>query len=745
MPSAAIPRLTGTADERFAAVLARVALYAPHADRDLLTRAYAFASEIHDGVLRQSGDPYLFHVLEAAYILADIEMDDATIAAGLLHDTMEDGTLLRADGTRTPITRDDLAGRFGPEVAALVEGVTKLGTIHFPSGAARQAENLRRMLLATARDVRVVLIKLADRLHNMRTLGALDPERRRRIADETLRILAPIAHRLGVWRIKWELEDLAFRVLEPVAYADIQRKVNRTRADREAVVGEAIDLLKTHLETLGITAEVVGRPKHFYSIAAKMKNEDVDFSQIFDLEAIRVIVDSVADCYAVLGEVHSLFPPLNAAFTDYIAMPKPNLYQSLHTKVVGPHGKPLEVQIRTREMHRIAESGIAAHWRYKEGGNRDVQFEEKLHWLRNLLDTASEAKNEEDFLEAVKTDLFRDQVFALTPGGDIMDLPAGSTPVDFAYRVHTDLGARVAGARVNGVIQPLDYQIANGDLVQIITRKTGHPSLDWLQFVVSPHARQKIKQYFRKQNREENILRGRAALEDECRRDGVASADVLKPDKLLEIARKMNLQEVEELYAHIGYGDCSAEGVLHRLREEEPPRRTLEDLRNTSGTQPEQKALPLTINSADISGLALRLSRCCHPIPGDILVGYITRGQGVAVHRVDCPNLRRYREDPEEAQRLLTLDWQGGGEGQYQAELEIVGIDRVGLSADIFAVFAETKANIRSSSLRTDKKKHLAHFTLQVDTPSTTQLQDLIGHLQSLADVIQVHRRRTGT
>ncbi len=743
MLSIGIPKLEGRLDERFATVLGRVERYTREMNRALLEGAYAFATQIHDGQFRKSGDPYIIHPLEVAYILAELEMDEATIAAALMHDTIEDGMLQREHGEITAVTRDDIAQRFGGEVATLVEGVTKLGAIHFHNREVRQAENLRKMLLATARDVRVILIKLADRFHNMRTLKFLNPDDQQRIADETLRIFAPIAHRLGVWKIKWELEDLSLRVLLPDIYREIQTKVNRTRTEREEVVSTAITQLKERLAGIGLDGEVVGRPKHFYSIYNKMKSQGVDFNQILDLEAIRVVVPTVQACYAALGEVHNLWLPLPNMFTDYIAKPKPNMYQSIHTKVVGPHGQPLEVQIRTFGMHRTAEVGIAAHWHYKEGGTRDVEFEKKLAWIRGLLDLQAEAKSEVDWLESLKVDLYKDQVFVFTPAGDIIDLPAGATAVDFAYRIHTDLGARCAGAKVNGRLVPLNYQFTNGDVVEIIVRANQKPSLDWLNFTVSHQARTKIKAYFRKADREENILRGKQALEEECRRQAIHAAEVLKPDKLLAIATKMNLPSIEELYALIGWGELSADGVLHRIRED-LPKKSLDELRTTS-TALIQGQLPIQVPNSGIDGVLFKLSKCCMPIPGDGIVGYVTRGKGVTIHRVDCPNLRNVYDSPEERQRLMTIEWEETGEGIYQTEIEIVTLDRLGLMADIGAILSETKTNIREAKMVSDTKKRIANIVLTLDTSGARNLQEILARIHVLNDVLQVHRRRAGT
>jgi GTP pyrophosphokinase len=741
MLSVGIPRLEGRLEERFTTVLARIERYAPTVNREMLTRAYEFAVLAHDGQMRKSGDPYVTHPIEVANILAELELDEATIAAALLHDTIEDGIIPRPDGEMVLVTREVIDERFGPEIGALVQGVTKLGTLEFPNREARQAESLRRMLLATARDVRVILIKLADRFHNMRTLKYLKEADQRRIADETMRIFAPIAHRLGVWKIKWELEDQSLRALEPEAYREIQLKVNRTRAEREAVVTTALAQIGDRLRAMGIDGDVIGRPKHFFSIYNKMREQDVDFAQILDLEAIRVVVDTVPECYSVLGEVHTMWMPLRDMFTDYIAKPKPNLYQSLHTKVLGPHGQPLEVQIRTREMHKIAEMGIAAHWHYKEGGSRDVQFEQKLAWVRGLLEGHSDAGNEADWLESLKADLFKDQVFVFTPAGDIVDLPAGATPIDFAYRIHTDIGARCAGAKVNGRLVPLDHQFQNGDVAEIIVKANQRPSLDWLRFVATSAARNRIKQYFRKANREENIVRGRHALDEECKRQGLPSADLLKPDKLQGIATRQNLTGVEDLYALIGYGELTAEGVMHRLRDD-LPKRSLDELR-TSHAMPEQGELPIHVPASGIDGILFRLSKCCRPIPGDTIVGYVTRGKGVTIHRVDCPNLAALRAEPSEAERLMSLEWEDDGKGTYLADVEIVALDRTGLMADIYAVFSETKTNIRSGSTKTNPKTRTAHTTLQVDVSGQAALQEIIRRINTMSDVLQVHRRRT--
>ncbi len=745
MLSIGIPKLEGTLEQRLATLWARVGRYAP-GSLDVVQRAFAFANEAHGAQIRKSGEPYIIHPVEVAFILAELEVDETALVAALLHDTIEDGKILHDDeALPSPVTPEDLTQRFGAGVTALVHGVTKLRGLHH-TREERQAENLRRMLIATSRDIRVILVKLADRLHNMRTLHHLSPADQQRIADETQRIFAPIAHRMGIWKIKWELEDLTLRVLDPDAYREIQLKVNRTRAEREDVVSTAITALHEALGELGIEAEVVGRPKHFYSIYNKMKTQGVDFRQILDLEAIRVLVDTVPACYAALGVVNNLWVPMPGMFTDYIARPKSNHYQSLHQKVSGPGGQPLEVQIRTWEMHRTAEVGIAAHWHYKEGGARDVTFDDKIAWLRgfmeNYADGQGQGHEDGDWLEVAKRDLFKDQVFVFTPNGDIVELPNGSTPIDFAYRIHTDLGARCAGAQVNGRMVPLSYQFKNGDVVMIKERANQKPSLDWLNLVASAHARSKIKAYFRKANREENIQRGRTALEEECKRQSAPASECLKTDKLLALAQKMNLQGVDDLYAQIGYGEVTAEGVLHRIRED-LPKRNLDELR-TSDLMLDQGELAIQVANDGVDGVLYRLSKCCLPIPGDALIGYVTRGKGIAIHRLDCPNLRKVKDSDEESKRLLALEWQDTGTGFHHADIEIIALDRVGLLADIGVIFSECKTNIRSAKMTSDIRKHTATIILQVDTTGVAHLQDILTRINRISDILTIHRRRAG-
>jgi guanosine-3',5'-bis(diphosphate) 3'-pyrophosphohydrolase len=704
----------------------RITSYHSYFDRALLTRAYEFSARAHAGQKRLTGEDFVNHPLTVATLLTELEVDDASLAAGLLHDVVED------TGQGLEAIRES----FGQEIAFLVDGVTKLRRIEFDSRRERQAENLRRMLLAMARDLRVILIKLADRLHNMRTLDPMPPARRREVARETLQIYAPIAHRLGIWRYKWELEDLALRHLEPAKYEQIAQAVARTREERLAFIQDAIRELQMRLSRMGIDAEIGGRPKHFYSIYNKMLTQSVDFEQILDLEAIRVIVNTEPECYTALGVVHSLWLPLPDMFTDYIAKPKPNMYQSLHTKVVGPHGQPLEVQIRTWAMHRRAEYGVAAHWRYKEGYRGDLEVESKLSWLRQLLDLHSDLRDPHEWLESLKLDLFKDQVFVFTPKGDVIDLPAGSTPVDFAYRIHTEVGHRCAGAKVNGRMVPLNYVFRNGDVAEIITsnRPGTRPSLDWLSFVASPQAKSRIKAWYRRAQRDESIGLGRQRLEEECQRLGVAPSELLRDAVLEQLAKRLTYTSAEDLYAAVGYGDIAAETVVRRLRGDvpKPPSRK-------SAVRKEQGALRMAISVGGVTDVMFRLSRCCTPVPGDPIVGFITRGRGIAVHRADCPNLQHYLQ--REPGRATPLEWTLGAEVDFPVVVQVDALDRVGLLSDITGIISGTNTNIVEAQLRTGGKPRIARFLLTLEIKSVEHLKGIMDRLAALSDVLRVERR----
>jgi GTP pyrophosphokinase len=710
-----------------AGLLERVAAYDAGVNRELLTRAYEFAAAAHAGQKRLTGEDYISHPLAVASLLAELEMDQASLAAGLLHDVVED----------TGRGLEELEAEFGAEIASLVDGVTKLRRIHFDTGRQRQAENLRRMLLAMAKDLRVILIKLADRLHNMRTLAPLPEDRRRAVAQETLQIFAPIAHRLGIWRYKWELEDLSLRHLEPEAYHEIVRAVARSREERVATIQRAIGELGPRLQALGIEAEIEGRPKHFRSIHQKMQNQSVDFDQILDLEAIRVVVNTEPECYTALGVVHSLWLPLPNMFTDYIAKPKPNRYQSLHTKVVGPSGQPMEVQIRTWAMHRRAEYGVAAHWRYKEGARGDVEVDSKLSWLRQLLDLQSDLRDPQEWLESLKLDLFKDQVFVFTPKGDVIDLPAGSTPVDFAYRIHTQVGHSCVGAKVNGRVVPLSYVFQNGDVAEIITssRRGVGPSLDWLSFAVTSQAKSRIKSWYRREQREQSILRGRDRLEEECQRLGLQPSETLHEEALGTVAAKLNLASVEDLYAALGYGDLSAEMVMRRLRGQ--PAKVVPKKRRT---RKDQASLRLAISLGGVTDVLFRLSRCCAPVPGDPIVGFITRGRGVAVHRTACPNIAYYaRREPG---RMTALEWTLSPGAYFQVVIQVDALDRVGLMSDISSIISGANTNIVEARVRTGGKPKTARFDFTLEVRDLKQLHAIMERIGALSDVLRVDRAR---
>ncbi|UCH36696.1 MAG: bifunctional (p)ppGpp synthetase/guanosine-3',5'-bis(diphosphate) 3'-pyrophosphohydrolase [Armatimonadota bacterium] len=699
----------------------------PDGDEQLLRRAYEFAREAHAGASRASGQPYISHPLEVAVLLAELGLDDHALAATLLHDVIED----------TSVTADELRKEFGEEITGLVHGVTKLSRIDFRTQRERQAQNLRKMLLAVARDLRVILIKLADRLHNMRTLKSLPQERRRSIAEETLHIYAPIAHRLGVWRLKWELEDLALRHIDPRAYHRIVRQVARTREDRERTVNQAVAQLRERLDQVGIKADIYGRPKHFYSIYQKMQAQGVDFDQILDLQAIRVLVTTLAECYSVLGEVHTLWLPLPGMFTDYIAKPKANFYQALHTKVFGPNGEPMEVQIRTYDMHRTAEYGVAAHWRYKEGEQGDRDLEQKLSWLRQLLDLQHDLQDPGEWLESLKIDLFQDQVFVFTPRGDVIDLPAGSTPVDFAYRIHTDIGHSCVGARVNGRIVPLNYVFHNGDVAEILTSKTSAgPSLDWLSFVKTSQAKGRIKSWYRKVRREDDLHHGREMLQEEIARHGLQLSETERGQHLSGIAARMNFISADDLAAAVGHGDVTAEAIVNRIKAQlEQKRKPPLPVRKAR-----QGALQLGISAPGMENVLFRLSRCCAPIPGDHIVGYITRGRGLTIHRQTCPNVTRYAE--REAERLVEVEWTFAKDTVYPAEIEVEALDRVGLLNDVTGIITSHEMNISSARVRTTKPRK-AMINLTVDVTGTEHLQNVIGALGRLSDVLNARRVMT--
>jgi guanosine-3',5'-bis(diphosphate) 3'-pyrophosphohydrolase len=693
----------------------------PKADIATIERAIAFAIEAHGDQKRASGEPYVTHPIAAAQILADIDVDPISIQAAILHDVPED----------TGYDLPDIEERFGAEVAHLVDGVTKLSKFSTLSHEQQQAENIRKMFLAMADDIRVVLIKLADRLHNMRTLAALPPEKQLRIARQTLEIYAPLAERLGIWQVKWELEDLSFKVLEPVRFRELAKLLDTRRKGRESYIDRAIEELRPRLEAAGIKPDLEGRPKHIYSIWKKMQRKSAEFGEIYDVYAIRVLVDEVKDCYAALGIVHALWRPIPGQFDDYIAVPKNNLYQSLHTAVIALDGKPLEIQIRTHAMHQVSEVGIAAHWRYKEGSKAERDYDAKLAWLRQLMDWQRDVSDATEFVEGIKLDIFQDQVFVFTPKGEIKDLPAGATPLDFAYRIHTDVGHRTIGAKVNNRLVPLDYRLKNGDIVEIVTTKVGHgPSRDWLNLVRTSHAREKIRQWFKRQERDENIVHGRESLDRELRRLARTSSAALGQDKLIEVARQYNHDSLDDFLAAIGYGAISPQSVVMRLGVVDDTQLTLPTV-----APPPQPARAGGVRVKGVGDLLVRFARCCHPIPGDPIVGFITRGKGVTVHLRSCPTVLNERE----VGRLIEVEWDAAPAQTYPIAIRVEAYDRTGLLSDITQVVAEAKVNILAADVSVGPD-HAALVRATLQVASVSQLARVLGRIEQLKDVVNVTR-----
>nr|WP_242654539.1 bifunctional (p)ppGpp synthetase/guanosine-3',5'-bis(diphosphate) 3'-pyrophosphohydrolase [Symbiobacterium thermophilum] len=711
-------------------LLDKVRSYNPTADVALIDNAFAFAKQAHEGQCRRSGEPYITHPIAVAEIVASLELDEESIAAALLHDVLED----------CGVKYEELEERFGKEVATLVDGVSKLDRLQFTSRDEAQVENLRKMFLAMAKDLRVILIKLADRLHNMRTLKHQPSDAQVRIAQETMDIYAPLAHRLGLSEIKWELEDLAFRILEPDRYQEMAYLVARKRQERMAITQDLMDQLREVLEKEGIQAEISGRPKHFYSIYKKMYRQGKDISQIYDLIAIRIIVEEVKDCYAVLGIIHSHWKPLPLRFKDYIATPKPNMYQSLHTTVIGPHGEPFEIQIRTREMHRTAEFGVAAHWSYKEG-KTDKEFDRKLQWLRSLLEWHQEIRDAREFVESVKVDIFSDQVFVFSPKGHVFSLPAGGTPLDFAFAVHSDIGYRCVGAKVNGKIAPLDTALKNGDVVEILTSKQSPgPSIDWLKIVKTASAKNKIRQFFKRERREENLARGKEILKGEVQKTGIEPHELMRDEWMAEVCRKVSVKDVDDLYVAIGIGSLNAASVVSRLREmyekekraQEPAAPVEIEKKDWSGYGKASNG----IRVKGVSNLVVRLSRCCTPVPGDPIIGYVTRGRGVTVHRIDCPNMEDLAKDPD---RLIEVAWEENYQTTAPVEVQVTALDRSGLLADVVSIIADARINMLSTSSRANKSK-IATLDLVLEIRDAQQLQYVMNKIGKVRDVMHVER-----
>jgi GTP diphosphokinase / guanosine-3',5'-bis(diphosphate) 3'-diphosphatase len=701
----------------------QIKTYQPNLDERWLEGVYTFAKAAHDGQTRATGDSYISHPLAVASILAEFELDPPTIAASLLHDVVED----------TSVPLEEVEKRFGPEIAGLVDGLTKLTKIPYQSKEDVQVENLRKMFLAMAKDIRVIIIKLADRLHNMRTLHSLPAPKQRAIAQETLEIYAPLAHRLGIYKMKWDLEDYSLRYLDPTAYRDIADKVQKRRAERERIVDTVTGELTRRCEAMGLHADVSGRPKHFYSIFQKLQRGK-DFADIYDLIAIRIIVESVKDCYGAVGIVHSIWTPLPGRFKDYVAMPKTNGYQSIHTTVIGPGGDPIEIQIRTWEMHRTSEYGIAAHWRYKEGGRKD-EFDQKLAWLRSLLEWQEDMRDSHEFMENLKLDLFDNQVFVFTPKGDVFGLPASSTPLDFAYHVHTSVGHHCVGAKINGKIAPLDQALDNGDICEVLVNKSSPgPSLDWLNICKTSSAKHKIKQWFRKNRREENVAEGRTALEREIVRNQlgpIATAEVLG-----RIGSRVNCATIDDLYAGIGFGDVSVASVIGKLREEARKNNVvpLPVERPATKKQPRRGASGVSVRGA--SDVLVRFARCCTPVPGDPILGFISQGRGVSVHRIDCPNVGHIGGQPE---RLIEVAWDSAPAETHVVDVEIEAIDRPGLLQDVMGVLSEQKTNATSVTAKV-KKDRSATISCSLEIKDLEHLSRILTKISRVRDVRTAYR-----
>ena len=704
-----------------ARLLATVGTHYPATALELVGRAFDLAVDAHQTQKRASGEPYVTHPIASAQILAELGIDPIAVAAALLHDVPED----------TEYSLSDVEERFGGEIARLVDGVTKLSRFSTHSHEQQQAENIRKMLLAMAEDIRVVLIKLADRLHNMRTLYALPSEKQTRIARQTMEIYAPLAERLGIWQMKWELEDLSFKILEPERFRELARLLDTRRKGREGYIERAIAELEPRLKDAGIEADLQGRPKHIYSIFKKMQRKAAEFGEIYDVYAIRILVEDLRDCYAALGIVHALWRPIPGQFDDYIAVPKNNLYQSLHTAVIALDGKPLEIQIRTHQMHQVSEVGIAAHWRYKEGSKSDREYDAKLAWLRQLMDWQRDVSDATEFVEGIKLDIFQDQVFVFTPKGDIKDLPAGATPLDFAYRIHTDVGHRTIGAKVNNRLVPLDYRLKNGDIVEIVTTKGEHgPSRDWMNVVRTSHAREKIRQWFKRKDRDENIVHGREALERELRRLARTNLGAVGQERVLDVARQYNFEQADDFFAAVGYGAISAQTVVMRLGVVDDGQTALPTV-----APPTVPARTGGVRVKGVGDLLVRFGKCCHPIPGDPIVGFITRGKGVTVHLHSCATVTNERE----VSRLIDVEWEAAPAQTYPIAIRVEAYDRTGLLNDITQVMAENKVNILAASVHVNPD-HTAIVTSTLQVASVAQLARVMSRIEQLKDVLSVQR-----
>ena len=730
---------TYTADD----VLAMCKEYMNETHIKFIEKAIYFATYAHKEQIRKSGEAYIVHPIQVAGILAELKLDPDTIATGFLHDVVED----------TGFSIDDIEYEFGKDVAFLVEGVTKLGKIKYKSHEEQQAENHRKMLLAMANDLRVIMVKLADRLHNLRTLKFHKPEKQRMIANETLEIYAPLAHRLGMNKIKWELEDTSLRYLNPQQYYRIVQLMDSKRDEREAYIHETVVNIEEATQELEIEAEIYGRPKHIYSIYRKMKDKKKDFNEIYDLLAIRVLVNSIRDCYAVVGAIHTKWKPMPRRFKDYIAMPKANMYQSIHTTVIGPGGKPVEIQIRTFEMHAVAEYGVAAHWAYKEGNTQKVSadpLQKQLDWFKDLIELQDDSKDANDFMNSVKEDIFGDKVYVFTPKGDVSELPLGSGPLDFAYNIHTEVGNKTVGAKVNNKIVPLNYQLKTGDIVEVLTSANSFgPSRDWINLVFTTRAKNKIRRFFKLQNREESILRGRDLLEKQIVDLEFSPKDFLSKTQLKEISGRFNFANEDDLFAAIGFGEVSVQTVANRLtdkarREIEKQKMQEEAFEQTSEKHQRRDTQKMSIKHENgviiegVNNLLIRLSRCCNPVPGDEIVGYITKGRGISVHRKDCPNVKVQQDQQT---RLIDVDWEdtGNSKQQYDTELVVEGYNRNGLLNEVLNVINSITKSLNSVNGKVDSNK-MATITVNIGIHNTEQLEFIVKKINQIPDVYSVRR-----
>ncbi|MGL4656525.1 MAG: RelA/SpoT family protein [Sarcina sp.] len=707
------------------------------ADIELIKKAYDLAVTAHIEQKRESGEPYVMHPINVAMILADMGMDTSTIVAGLLHDVIED----------TEYTYNDINEMFGEEIANLVDGVTKLGQIQYKSKQEQQADNVRKMLLAMARDIRVIIVKLADRLHNMRTLKHMRPEKQKAKAQETLDIYAPLAHRLGISKIKWELEDLCLRYIHPEEYYSLVKDIAEKRVEREHNIEVIVGDIDDNLKQAGLVCDIEGRPKHFYSIYKKMVSKNKSLDQIFDLTAIRILVNSVKDCYAVLGIVHTIYKPLPGRFKDYIAMPKPNMYQSLHTTVIGQAGKTFEIQIRTFDMHRTAEYGIAAHWKYKQGdGVKEPTFENKLGWLKEILEWQDETSDAEEFMEGFKLDLFSDEIFVFTPKGVVINLPAGATPIDFAYRIHTDVGNRCIGAKVNAKMVTLDYQLKTGEIVEILTATTSKgPNMSWLNFAKSNQARSKIKQWFKRIRKEENIEKGKDLIEKEAKKQSINFTDIAKGEKYDKLMKKYNFNVLDDIFAAIGAGIMSANGVISKLKGElievSTPEKTHAEIEEQIAKN-ERNTKSKAGNTSGVSvkglnNLMVRFAKCCNPVPGDEIVGYVTKGRGISVHRADCSNFKHIVEVRNE--KVVEVSWNSCSGESYEAEIEIRAEDTAGYLSEVMMIISDLKVNLVSLNAKTTKA-NFAHINMKVKVDSLDKLRELMRKFRKTKGTRDVYR-----